>query len=109
MGKPKTVDWINFESEVLKSDKPVLVDFWAEWCGPCKSIAPVIDELAKEYRGKVVFAKVDVDRNPQVASFLGIRSVPTMIMFSRGEERERIVGAFPKNQIRKRIELYANR
>jgi thioredoxin 1 len=109
MGKPKNVEWKNFEDEVLKSDRPVLVDFWAEWCGPCKSIAPMIDELAKEYKGKVLFAKVDVERNPQVATFLGIRSIPTMIMFSRGEEKERLIGTIPKSQIQKKIDLYASR
>jgi thioredoxin 1 len=109
MGKSKSVDWISFESEVLKSERPVLVDFWAEWCGPCKAIAPVFEELAREYKGKVVFAKVDVERNPQVAALLGVRSIPTMIMFSRGEEKERIIGTFPKSQIQKKIDLYANR
>jgi thioredoxin 1 len=109
MGKPKNVNWENFEIEVLKADRPVLVDFWAEWCGPCKSIAPVIDELAKEYKGKVVFAKIDVERNPQVASFLGIRSIPTMIMFSKGEEKERLVGSLPKSHIQKRLDHYASR
>jgi thioredoxin 1 len=107
MGKPKTVNFENFETEVLKSNKPVLVDFWAEWCVPCKAISPVIDQLALEYKGKMVFAKVDVERNPQVASFLGIRSIPTMILFSRGEEKERLVGSFPKSQIQRKIDLYA--
>jgi thioredoxin 1 len=109
MGKPKSVNWENFENEVLKSDRPVLVDFWAEWCVPCKSIAPVIEELAKEYKGKVIFAKVDVERNPQVAAFLGIRSIPTMIMFSRGEEMERLVGALTKSHIQRKIDHYANK
>jgi thioredoxin 1 len=107
MGKPKTVNFENFETEVLKSNKPVLVDFWAEWCAPCKAISPVIDQLAQEYKGKLVFAKVDVEHNPQVASFLGIRSIPTMILFSKGEEKERLVGSFPKSQIQRKIDLYA--
>ncbi len=107
MGKPKTINWENFELEVLKSNKPVLVDFWAEWCGPCKAVAPVIDQLALEYKGKMTFAKVDVERNPQIASLLGIRSIPTMILFSKGLEKERLVGSFPKSQIQRKIDLYA--
>jgi thioredoxin 1 len=109
MGKMKDFDAANFESEVLKSKKPVLVDFGAEWCGPCKAVAPVIDQLASEYSGKMIFGKVDVDRSPQIASLLGIRSIPTMIVFSNGEEKERLVGAFPKSQIQKKIDLYAGK
>jgi thioredoxin 1 len=109
MGKMKDFDAANFESEVLKSQKPVLVDFWAEWCVPCKAVAPVIDQLAAEYSGKMIFGKVDVDRSPQIASLLGIRSIPTMIVFSNGEEKERLVGAFPKSQIQKKIDLYAGK
>lgn len=109
MGKMKNFDAANFETEVLKARKPVLVDFWAEWCVPCKAVAPVIDQLANEYSGKMVFGKVDVDRSPQIASLLGIRSIPTMIVFSNGEEKERLVGAFPKSQIQKKIDLYAGK
>jgi thioredoxin 1 len=109
MGKTKTIDWKDFESEVLKADKPVLVDFWAEWCVPCKAVAPLLDQLALEYKGKMVFAKVDVERNPQMASYLGIRSIPTMIVFSKGEERERLVGSFPKSHIQKKIDFYASK
>jgi thioredoxin 1 len=109
MGKAKAVDWQDFESEVLKADKPVLVDFWAEWCVPCKAVAPVLDQLAVEYKGKVVFAKVDVERNPQMASYLGIRSIPTMIFFSKGEEKERLVGSFPKSHIQKRIDSFVGK
>lgn len=105
----KDFDSANFEAEVLKSQKPVLVDFWAEWCGPCKAVAPVIDQLAMEYSGKMIFGKVDVDRSPQIASLLGIRSIPTMIVFSNGEEKERLVGAYPKNLIQKKIDLYAGK
>jgi thioredoxin 1 len=108
MGKAKTVTWASFEADVLKSEKPVLVDFWADWCGPCKSVAPIIDELAKEYRGRMVFAKVNVENNPQVATHLGIRSIPTMILFSKGEEKERMIGAFPKSHIQKRIDIYTD-
>jgi thioredoxin 1 len=109
MGKTKTIEWKNFENEVLKSEKPVLVDFWAEWCKPCKAVAPVLDQLAAEYKGKVIFAKVDVESNPQMASYLGIRSIPTMIFFSKGEEQERLVGSFPKSHIQKRIDHYASK
>jgi thioredoxin 1 len=106
MGKTKAINWDNFESEVLKADKPVLVDFWAEWCSPCKVMGMVIDQLAGEYQGKMVFAKVDVERNPQMAAQLGIRSIPTVVVFSRGEEKERLVGSFPKGHIQKRINFY---
>jgi thioredoxin 1 len=109
MGKTRVVEWNDFETVVLKSDKPILVDFWAEWCVPCKAVAPVIDQLALEYKGKMTFAKVDVERNPQMASYLGIRSIPTMIVFSQGEEMERLVGNFPKSHIQKRIEHYAGK
>jgi len=105
----KDFDSANFESEVLKSQKPVLVDFWAEWCVPCKAVAPVIDQLATEYSGKMIFGKVDVERSPQIASRLGIRSIPTMIVFSNGEEKERLVGSLPKNLIQKKIDLYAGK
>ncbi len=107
MGKPKTIEWKDFEAEVLKSDKPVFVDFWAEWCVPCKAVAPVIDQLAKEYKGKMIFAKVDVEQSPETASFLGIRSIPTMILFHKGEEKERLVGSFPKSRIQETIDIYA--
>lgn len=86
----------NFESDVLNSDTPVLVDFWAEWCGPCHMVSPVIEELAGEYQGKLKVGKVDVDKAPQIAVKLGIQNIPTVVLFQNGEAVERIVGARSK-------------
>jgi thioredoxin 1 len=94
--KPVELTDANFESEVLKSDTPVLVDFWAEWCGPCKTIAPVVDEIAKELDGKLKVGKVDVDNNQQIAMKFGIRSIPTLLLFKGGKVAEQMVGAIPK-------------
>lgn len=85
-----------FESEVLKSNLPVLVDFWAPWCGPCKAIAPVLDELAKEYAGKVKVLKMNVDDNTQTPARFGVRGIPNLILFQGGQVKEQIVGAVPK-------------
>lgn len=87
----------NFEDVVLKADKPVIVDFWAEWCGPCRMIAPIIEELSKEYSGKIVVTKCDVDNNPQVAAKFGIRNIPTILFFKNGVIADKQVGAVPKN------------
>lgn len=93
----------NFEAEVISSDIPVLVDFWATWCGPCKAIAPVIDELATEYSGKVKVAKVNVDSNPKSPGKYGVRGIPTLILFKGGEVAEQVVGAVPKSQLEEMI------
>ncbi len=86
----------NFDNEVLKSDKPVLVDFWAEWCGPCRMISPIIEEMHAEYEGKAVLGKVDVDSAPSIAAKYGIRNIPTILFFKNGEVVDKQVGAVPK-------------
>ncbi len=86
----------NFDSEVLKSDKPVLVDFWAAWCGPCRMVSPVIDQLADEYEGKIKIAKVNVDENPELAGKYDIMSIPSVFMFNNGSKVDGVVGARPK-------------
>jgi len=89
----------NFNSEVIESDTPVLVDFWAEWCGPCRVIAPVVDEIATEYLQKVKVGKLNVDNHNQVASQYGVRSIPALLIFKNGAVANQIVGAVPKNKI----------
>ena len=103
MSQPIHLTDSNFTDEIKNSDVPVVVDFWAAWCGPCRMIAPIIDELATEYSGKAKIAKVDVDNNQQVAMQYGIRSIPTILMFKDGEQVETIVGAVPKEQIQNKL------
>lgn len=94
----------NFDEEVIKSDIPVLVDFWAVWCGPCKMIAPIVEELAGEYHGKVKIGKLDVDNNPNVSVTYGIRSIPTLLIFRDGKIVDQIIGAIPKQAIAQKLD-----
>ena len=96
MSKPMDVDDTNFDAEALQSDIPVLVDFWAEWCGPCKMIAPIVEELSREYDGRVKFLKVDTDKAQQIPARYGIRGIPTLIVFNKGKVVDQVVGATPK-------------
>ena len=95
-----------FDAEVLKSDKPVLIDFWAAWCGPCRMVAPVIDALAAEYGGKAKIAKVNVDENPQISRRFNIRSIPTLMVFKDGELKETAIGLRPKPQLEQLLDQY---
>ncbi len=93
------LDAVNFESEVLKSSIPVLVDFWAEWCGPCKMISPIIDQLAVELAGKIKMTKVNVDDQPELAGQFNVMSIPTLLVFKGGKPIDQIVGAMPKDRL----------
>ena len=94
----------NFDELVLKSDKPVLVDFWAEWCGPCRMVGPVVEELAKDFDGRAVIGKVNVDNNPGISMKFGIRNIPALLYFKNGEIVDKQIGAVPKNVLQQNLE-----
>jgi len=95
----------NFEALVLKSDKPVIVDFWAVWCGPCRIVGPIVQEIGEDYNGKAVVGKLDVDNNPQSARKFGIRNIPTVLFFKNGEVVDKQVGAVPKQKLVEKLEV----
>ena len=106
MGKYVEVTDANFDEEVLKSDIPVLVDYWAVWCAPCRMIAPLVEEIADEKEGVVKVAKMDVDSNPATATKFGIRSIPTLMIFKGGELVDQIIGAVPKSMIEEKLQKH---
>lgn len=99
------ITYANFE-QLIQSDKPVLIDFWAEWCGPCRMVGPVVEELASEYEGRAIVGKLDVDANPQVSSKLGVRSIPTLLVFKNGQLIDKQVGAVPKHVLAQKLEAH---
>ena len=104
MSQPIAVTDENFAVEVLEADLPVLVDFWAAWCGPCRMIAPIVTELADEYAGKAKICKMDVDTSQQIAAEFGIRSIPTLLLFKHGKVVDQVIGAVPKSQITEKLD-----
>jgi len=104
MAEPINIDEQNFNDIVLQAKNPFLVDFWAPWCGPCKAIAPIVEELATEYSGRVGFAKINVDDNPVLATTWGIRSIPTLLIFKDGKPVQQVVGARPKAELKKYLD-----
>jgi len=103
MTHPVAISDASFDPEVAKSDQPVLVDFWAEWCGPCRMIAPILEKIAEEYSGSLKIAKLDVDANPKTMMQFGVQSIPTLILFKDGQPVERLVGYMPKERLLDRI------
>ncbi len=96
----------NFEEKILKSDKVAMVDFWAEWCGPCRMVGPVVEELANEYDGKAIIGKVNVDNNPQISQKHGIKSIPAILFFKNGEVVDKQIGAVPKNILQQKLDQH---
>jgi thioredoxin 1 len=103
-GKTLEVTDDNFQETIMNADVPALVDFWAVWCGPCRAVAPIVEELAEEYDGRAVIAKMDVDQNKQVATQLGIQAIPTLLLVKGGQIADRIVGVVDKNSLKSRLE-----
>lgn len=104
MTKPKEVTDATFEAEVLKSERPIMVDLWAPWCGPCHMVSPIVEDLAEEYDGRVNFAKLNTDENPATANRYSIRAIPTLLVFNGGSLVDQIVGFRPKAELRKRLD-----
>ena len=104
MSEPTVLTDDNFSAEVLNADLPVLVDFWATWCGPCRMIAPIVQELSREYEGRAKVGKLDVDEAQKTAAEFGIRSIPTLLIFKRGKVADQLIGAVPKGQITEKLE-----